>query len=914
MFIFHIYPKELNQRVLQGLTGIAVILVLVTLLTSASFYSKLVSIYEFFLVLICVWLTYTVVLACLRHRAQAPIVLIGMLVMAITALNDILFTSQFIHTAYLAHFGLTVFIFFQSAVLALRFANTYRRAEQLNVDLDDAYQEIVEKEKARTLFFHNTSHELRTPLSGIIGFTQLLSDGRYGNLGQAVANQVGKVQQLAESLKQQVNTILDLAKSKKGELSLEMSTFNLQELKQECQILAQGLNQKEDNTGFEIVFNEGKDESNVFYSDREKILTILRNLLGNAFKFRRQGAENLVKLEMKKSDNSLQIKVSDTGIGIPKDQIDKVFEEFKQVEGEASRSFEGTGLGLTMVKNIVDALQGKIEVESEPGQGSCFLVFIPEGGEEDLSAVQTVAAPEAGETSPTLVRGDSGKAAKILENVETDGSESISNIQDGEEPEHSDGQKSGSLSAFYDQQNSKYNLLVVDDIPINVEVISELLRAAGYQVMESLGGQDALDQIKQHRPDLMLLDLMMPDVSGEEVMQQVRADESLRDLPVILVTARASQEDRLLGLGLGADDYLAKPIVTEELLLRVKGILTRIEMARLFQVISGHQSMAQMGYLLGDVAKEINDLQTVVINSLNLAKPPFENGLRKFEVIKPLWASFVRALFNPYSVSLSQKSSRQQKLLPPANLAGPDSINFRILSSLMSELEVDDDFLFQSWQHLAVLQGEELSSFIEIVQAVRAFAAMRESTSIAHHLTGSIMKHLHNKEQDQGRVNMPELIKSGLGLVFNRLERQGIKVDMNLPSQKDITAPENGLSQVYLGVILALTHLLAKQTKKKSSNQGLKAGKIMNVSLQPEQGDGGAGFYLAIKAEGIELQEQQVQALWSEDFQETPDSGADESILNLSFCRQLAQKRGGSLEMQQTENSLGFTITWPGVN
>jgi len=246
-----------------------------------------------------------------------------------------------------------------------------------------------------------------------------------------------------------------------------------------------------------------------------------------------------------------------------------------------------------------------------------------------------------------------------------------------------------------------------------------------------------------------------------------------------------------------------------------------------------------------------------------------------------------------------------------------DANNFRILSALISELEVDEDFLFQSWRSLSGLRGEELSSFIEIIQAVRAFATMRESTSMAYRITDSIMKHLHTSDYDESPIDLPEMIRTGLSLIFNKLKKKGVRVDLDLPAENKIKAAGKGLFQIYLGVLLAATHLLAKsKSTVAASGKSSEAKKIITVSLIPNGGDD-AGFSLAINAKGIDVEDKLIQAIWSEDYQAPPDTPdtrvADESIFNLAFCRQLAQKSGGLLEMQQTKNSFDFVLNWSGI-
>ncbi len=404
---------------------------------------------------------------------------------------------------------------------------------QLNSDLMD-------NERARTMFFHNSSHELRTPLNGILGYLQLFLMNRYGEINSNSRDAILKIKDLAQSLLQQVNTILELARSRQGRVTAQVQIFQVQELLRSLDVLGQGLQQRYPHSQFQLD-SAIEDAGATFCSDFEKILAICRNLLGNAFKFERGDRPNLVSLHLKSSgDGSLHIEITDQGIGIPADQINQVFQEFYQVHGDSRRNYEGTGLGLAIVKQYLDLLQGTIEIESELDRGTRMKVRL-------LSINQSEAA------------------------VRTDGSWTGVSHDVYHLPRNQD----DSVKPDSNANKSKAHILVIDDNPTNCEVLREILILQSHQVSICLKGREALDVIRKTPPDLILLDLMMPEMSGEDVLKLIRQDQKLQALPVILITARASEEDRIMGLSLGADDYLAKPIIPDELCLRVHNCLER---------------------------------------------------------------------------------------------------------------------------------------------------------------------------------------------------------------------------------------------------------------------------------------------------------------------------------------------------
>jgi signal transduction histidine kinase/serine phosphatase RsbU (regulator of sigma subunit) len=429
-----------------------------------------------------------------------------------------------------------------------------RKIQSLNQSLEATLHEVqklnaelIEKEKARTAFFHNTSHELRTPINGILGFVQLIIQNRFGEVTQEVGQQLRKVHGIGLSLLHQVNTILELAKSKKSQQEINWQHIELDSVSSEIRYLMEGLSFKYPATSWSLDTSWARSQAAPpsVIADREKILTIMRNLVGNAFKFERPGAGNAVEVFMDFSDGkNLVLTVRDRGIGLSADQIPRIFEEFYQVQSDARRQYEGTGLGMAIVKKFVDQWGGGIVVESEPGVGSVFCVTLPAGAAASVSAQR---APELA----------------FLPATQT----SLPDLSRDPAPASGTGQRG--------------HILVIDDNHTNCEVFQHILEQDGYEVTTCLRGSSALDLLnKGYRPAVILLDLMMPEMSGEEVLHFLRQDMKKASIPVILITARASDDDKIFGLNLGADDYLAKPIVAEELLLRVRNMIQRTRLTQ----------------------------------------------------------------------------------------------------------------------------------------------------------------------------------------------------------------------------------------------------------------------------------------------------------------------------------------------
>ncbi|MBF0442452.1 MAG: SpoIIE family protein phosphatase, partial [Oligoflexales bacterium] len=291
---------------------------------------------------------------------------------------------------------------------------------------------------------------------------------------------------------------------------------------------------------------------------REKLFIVVRNLLANAFKFRDPARKNSIAVDfMLDHDGSLTISVTDTGIGIHPEDQEKIFDEFFQVEGDGRRRYEGTGLGLSIVQRYTEIMGGQIRLISEPGKGSRFILCLPSSS----AAVGDHIKPENPNMRHALEKG------LIYSRKEKCCQDDQPALNPGDR--HRD-----DLSVLL--QTNKIKVLVVDDHAYNCEVMRDILEASGYEVEIALGGEAGLDKMKDFVPDLILLDMMMPGFSGEDFIKFIKNDDKFAKIPVIFVTARSSDEDVISGLKMGADDYLTKPIISEELMLRVSNILSRI--------------------------------------------------------------------------------------------------------------------------------------------------------------------------------------------------------------------------------------------------------------------------------------------------------------------------------------------------
>lgn len=387
-------------------------------------------------------------------------------------------------------------------------------------DLTKTNEELIRSNQAKSQFLSNMSHELRTPLTSINGFSEFLIDGFVGPLNDAQSKYLKNINLSGKHLLELINGILDLSKIEAGKVSLKLEKVDIPPLLDEIMLVLEGFANKAN-----VKLNLACDETipSVFI-DRTKFKQILYNLSSNAIKFSPEGSEVNVVVNYDKASfisgneeqyGTLSIAIRDRGIGIaPEDQA-IIFNPFEQADGSHSRHFEGTGLGLTLTKRLIEMHGGNITVESRPGEGSCFTFTLP---------VETVMP--AAVTQTKQVSGRPRLADPIYS-------------------------KPDSVAA------DAPLILVVDDDAHSLEISTLYLSAAGYRVCHAMNGEDALDVARRKRPFLILLDVMMPGKDGWEVLQELKLDAETSDISVIMCTVSENEE---LGMALGATDYLAKPI------------------------------------------------------------------------------------------------------------------------------------------------------------------------------------------------------------------------------------------------------------------------------------------------------------------------------------------------------------------
>ena len=410
-------------------------------------------------------------------------------------------------------------------------AGLYWRSRQKSFKLKQE-QNVVAKlkqvDQLKDQFLANTSHELRTPLNGIIGLSESLKDGAAGKLTPQAEENLDMITNSGKRLSNLVNDILDFSKLKNKDLLLAIKPIDVHAIVELVLKVSKFLTKGKSLN----LINKVSNQVPLVDGDENRVQQILYNLVGNAIKFTDEGK---VIVSSEEKGEYLAISISDTGIGIPEDKFDSIFKSFEQIDGAAERDYGGTGLGLSVTKQLVELHGGSIIVQSNVGKGATFIFTLP------LSK-ESRGKHQAKETPQNLL-----KSNLIDKELEIE-----------EEPEkltHID----------------SVSILVVDDEPINRRVLQNHLSLAGYSIIEVGNGKEALEVIASNQQvDLILLDVMMPKMSGYAVCEKIRKQYLASELPVILLTAKNRVSDLVAGFNVGANDYLTKPFSKNELLSRVK--------------------------------------------------------------------------------------------------------------------------------------------------------------------------------------------------------------------------------------------------------------------------------------------------------------------------------------------------------
>ncbi len=389
-----------------------------------------------------------------------------------------------------------------------------------NQQLAISNEEIMRSARLKDEFLANMSHELRTPLNAILGMTEGLQEQVFGNINQRQLKALQTIDRSGSHLLELINDILDLSKIESGHIELEIAPASTPIL---CKASLAFIKQQALKKNIAIEMQLPSDLPDLLVDER-RIRQVLINLLNNAVKFTPEGGRITLEVsQLSETPQYLRIAIIDTGIGISPENIGKLFKPFVQIDSALNRKYAGTGLGLALVKRIVELHGGEVSLTSEVGLGSCFAI--------DLPCVTSTSSVDEPETLPTAMETPPTNASSPL-------------------------------------------ILLAEDNEANIETIASYLEVKGYRLVVANNGQEAIDLTRSQHPDLILMDIQMPGTDGLEATREIRRDRGFDNVPIVALTALAMDNDRDRCLAAGANDYLSKPVKLKELAVLIQDLLS----------------------------------------------------------------------------------------------------------------------------------------------------------------------------------------------------------------------------------------------------------------------------------------------------------------------------------------------------
>jgi response regulator RpfG family c-di-GMP phosphodiesterase/signal transduction histidine kinase len=465
-------------------------------------------------------------------------------------------------------------------------------------NLAQANEELKKLDVLKSQFFANVSHEVRTPLTSILAPVQSLYQGDIGPMEPEHQRLIGQVYVNSLKLLDMINQMLDFSKFEAGKMQLRLRYTDLDELVRDIASTFQDVIERK---GLKLHYVRDGEVPPI-YLDSDKLERILSNFIRNAIKFTETGS---ITLRIGSAIGKVWLEVRDTGIGIPQQHLPNIFKRFQQVDGSSTRRYEGTGLGLTIVKEAVELMRGTVSVHSEEGRGSTFRVEIPSNLEQLVqdAFIERRRIPERRMMSFDFEGNERRLNARRLSDVAKISLDDLALIE-REQMNLQDKEKE-SLPAGASLVSARDRVLLIEDNADLRSYISRMLTRFGHEVSTAVDGLDGWVHVQNHMPDIVISDIMMPRMDGFELLQKIKATETTSKIPVILITAKSELESKLEGLEIGADDYLPKPINMRELDARIKNLVKERSL---------QQSLARQAQL----EKSLDDLSRSFSEALEL--------------------------------------------------------------------------------------------------------------------------------------------------------------------------------------------------------------------------------------------------------------------------------------------------------
>lgn len=532
LYILQMFAVKNSKNIKKALLIFTAAETIFTITTPVYIYTHLTLYYDAAGILIILFSLFISFKGMLKKKGDGFIIFLSSIGLILAFLYDTLFEFKMVNgLGEITPFAFFICVLLQSVNLGKRFSRDYKKSVNLSAKLEqmlknekDLTQKLTRLDKVKDEFLANTSHELKTPLNGIINITESVIAGASGAVNEEQKENLTIVATNAKRLMNLINDILDISKLKNRDIKLNIKTFHIKNCIYSVLQMFKYINTKP-----QLQINANIDENiPCVLADEERFEQIMYNLIGNAIKFTPSGSVNIYAED---ADDYVRIIVEDTGIGIENKDIERIWNPFEQIDSSVIRKNEGAGLGLSITKYLVNLHGGIITVDSKEGLGTKFMFTLPKSSEAALENDDSIVKRE-------LINNNHGVV----------------------------------LPQTIVQNGAK--ILVVDDDIANLYSIVNFLKIDGFSVVAANSGYKALQELDSINDyALVILDVMMPEVSGYEVCKKIREKYTLYELPVLMLTANNQLESILMSFKEGANDFIAKPFNSKELLARVSTLV-----------------------------------------------------------------------------------------------------------------------------------------------------------------------------------------------------------------------------------------------------------------------------------------------------------------------------------------------------
>lgn len=745
----------------------------------------------------------------------------------------------------------------------MRFTDFLQRRE-----IESARDELAQLDSAKAKFTANIHHELRTPLTLILAPLDALRGGDLGEVPEALGPTFRTMQSNGLRLLKLINDLLDLAKIESGQLSVARTLIDPFDV---VSGVVDGARPMAERKGI-VLRAQCLGPAISIHADRDALEKVIVNLVGNALKFTEQGSVEIRVSACQEGDRvgpgGVHIEVADTGIGIPPEQLGKIFDRFAQVDGSATRRHEGTGIGLSLVSELVELHGGRVWAESEgEGRGATLHVVLPCGEADREEAEEVLLSGSEGRALDARRSFEALASGTSIDFDETGAAREGQRVEMERSVGRWEGRKEGGPlpQAVAAHPEGTPEVVIAEDNGEMRELLSFLI-GREFAVRECRNGREALEAVRERKPMLVVTDVMMPEMSGTELCRAIKQDEELRGVPVMLVTSKAEREMKIEGLELGADDYVTKPFHPRELLARVRSL---VRVRQLQEEIAGQNKvLEESNRALSQALADLKDAEVQLVQSERMAAVGELSAGVAHEVNNPLnYARNSLAALRAHVQDLQDVAAAVGRLDP----SDPEALRAQLGELERKKDEVRFDELAGDLSELVQIVTQGLDRTSRLVGELRDFAAPHRG--------------------EHAPVDINASVESTLQLTGHVLRESRCQVVTHLAAGLPIVLGDPGaLNQVFLNLL-----------KNAAEAIDAKGGGTVTVTTAEQRGH----VQVLVHDDGLGM-DSEVKSRLFEPFFTTKEAGQGTG-LGLSLCRRIISEHGGEI-LAESARGEGTTL------